>query len=185
LIDASAPPQPPRRPHQHLPIRRIGQIYKPISPHANQGNRSIHCSTSNAIHRKISINTGDRHSTSTTPRLGDSNCFGLEISAHKPAPTAGRPGYIIDSNTAVDLNLPHTSAPNSLKVTVANGDQISNVGIYNNLPVQIDTESFIIDCYNIKLGGYDFVLGVQLVKLARTDYLDFNNLTMKFWRNRR
>jgi predicted aspartyl protease len=41
----------------------------------------------------------------------------------------------IDSDTTVDLNLQRTSAPNSLKVAVANGYQISNVGIYNNLAV--------------------------------------------------
>jgi hypothetical protein len=64
---------------------------------------------------------------------------------------------VIDSDIADDLNLQRTSALNSLKVAVANGDQISNVGIYNNLPVQIATESFIIDCYSIKLGGYSFV----------------------------
>ena len=67
----------------------------------------------------------------------------------------------IDSDTAVDLNLQRTPAPNSLKVAVANGDQISNVGIYNNLSVQIDIEPFIIDGYSIKLEGYDFVLGVN------------------------
>ena len=74
---------------------------------------------------------------------------------------SGSTHNFIDSDTTVDLNLQCTSAPNSLKVEVANGDQISNVGIYNNLPVQIDTESFIIDYYSIKLGGYDFVLGVN------------------------
>ena len=74
---------------------------------------------------------------------------------------SGSTHNFIDSDTSVDLNLQRTSAPNFLKVAVANGDQISNVSIYNNLPVQIDIESFIIDCYSIKLGGYDFVLGVN------------------------
>ena len=67
----------------------------------------------------------------------------------------------IDLDTAVDLNLQCTSAPNSLNVAVANGDQISNVGIYNNLAIQIDIESFITYYYSIKLGGYDFVLSVN------------------------
>jgi len=91
----------------------------------------------------------------------------------------------INSDTAVDLNLQRMSTLNSLKVVVANGDQISNMGIYNNLPVQIDTESFIIDCYSIKLDGYDFVLGVNWLSSLGPIIWDFNNLTMKFWRNGR
>ena len=59
------------------------------------------------------------------------------------------------------------------------------MGIYNNLSVQIDTEPFIIDCYSIKLGGYDFVLGVNWLSSLGPIIWDFNNLTMKFWRNGR
>jgi len=59
------------------------------------------------------------------------------------------------------------------------------VGIYNNLPVLIDSESFIVDCYSIKLGGYDFVLGVNWLSSLGPIIWDFNNLTMKFWRNGR
>jgi hypothetical protein len=70
-------------------------------------------------------------------------------------------------------------------VAVANGDQISNVGIYNSLPIRIDTEQFIIDCYNIQLGGYDFVLGVNWLSSLGPIIWDFNNLKMKFWRNGR
>ena len=98
---------------------------------------------------------------------------------------SGSTHNFIDLDTTVDLNLQRTSTPNSPKVAVANGDQISNVGIYNNLSVQIDTEPFIIDCYSIKLGGYDFVLGVNLLSSLVPIIWDFNNLTMKFWRNGR
>ena len=52
---------------------------------------------------------------------------------------SGSTHNFIDSDTAVDLNLQRVSAPNSLKLAVTNGDQISNVGIYNDLAVQIDT----------------------------------------------
>ena len=67
----------------------------------------------------------------------------------------------IDLDTADDLHLQCIEAPNSLRVAVANADGISNVGIYNGLIVQIGTKSFIINYYNIKLGGYDFVLRVN------------------------
>ena len=98
---------------------------------------------------------------------------------------SGSTHNFIDSDTADDLQLPRTRAPNSLSVTVANGDRISNVGIYNNLRVQIDTEIFNIDCYSIKLGGYDLVLGVNWLSSLGPIIWDFNNLTMKFWRHGR
>lgn len=52
---------------------------------------------------------------------------------------SGSTHNFIDSDTAADLQLDRTDAPNSLQVAVANGDRISNVGIYNDLTVQIDT----------------------------------------------
>jgi predicted aspartyl protease len=59
---------------------------------------------------------------------------------------SGSTHNFIDSETAAELNLQQTPGPHSIKVAVANGDQISNVGIYNSLPIQIDTAQFIIDC---------------------------------------
>ena len=93
---------------------------------------------------------------------------------------SGSTHNFIDSDTADDLQITWTNAPNSLSVTVANGDRISNVGIYNNLRVQIDTKIFNINGYNIKLGGYDFVLGVNWLSSLGPIIWDFNNLTMKF-----
>lgn len=82
---------------------------------------------------------------------------------------SGSTHNFIDSDTVDDLQLPRTNAPNSLSVTIAKGDRISNVGIYNNLRVHIDTKIFNIDYYNIKLGGYDFMLGVNwLSSLTRS-----------------
>jgi hypothetical protein len=98
---------------------------------------------------------------------------------------SGSTHNFIDLETTAELNLQQTPAPHSIKVAVANGDQISNVGIYNSLPIQIDTEQFIIDCYSIKLGGYDFVLGINWLSSLGPIIWDFNNLTMKFWRNGR
>jgi predicted aspartyl protease len=93
---------------------------------------------------------------------------------------SGSTHNFIDSAIAIDLNLQQTPIPHSIKVAVANGDQISNVGIYNSLLIWIDTEQFIIDCYNIQLGGYDFVLGVNWLSSLGPIIWDFNNLTMKF-----
>lgn len=48
---------------------------------------------------------------------------------------SGSTHNFIDSVTAADLQLHRTDAPNSITVTVANGDRISNMGIYKNLTV--------------------------------------------------
>jgi predicted aspartyl protease len=98
---------------------------------------------------------------------------------------SGSTHNFIDSDTADDLHLQRIEAPNSLRVTVANGDRISKVGVYNGLTVQIGIESFIIDCYGIKLGGYDFVLGVNWLSSLGPIIWDFNNLIMQFWRHGR
>jgi predicted aspartyl protease len=52
---------------------------------------------------------------------------------------SGSTHNFIDLETAAKLNLQQTLVPHSIKVVVASGDQISNVGIYNSLPIQIDT----------------------------------------------
>ena len=106
---------------------------------------------------QISLNVVTRITTSQTMQI-QLSINGRDFLALLDS---GSTHNFIDSDTAVDLNLQRTPAPNSLKVAVANGDQISNVGIYNNLSVQIDIEPFIIDGYSIKLEGYDFVLGVN------------------------
>jgi len=106
---------------------------------------------------QISLNAVTRITTSQTMQI-QLSINGRDFLALLDS---GSTHNFIDSDTSVDLNLQRTSAPNFLKVVVANGDQISNVGIYNNLSVQIDIEPFIIDGYSIKLEGYDFVLGVN------------------------
>ena len=93
------------------------------------------------------------------------NSQSMAVTSFQALLDSGSTHNFINLDTIVDLNLQRTFAPNSPKVAVVNGDQISNMGIYNNLSVQIDTEPFIIDCYSIKLGGYDFILGVNWLSL--------------------
>lgn len=51
----------------------------------------------------------------------------------------------IDSDIADTLQLNQLAAPCTITVAVANGERISNVGIFNNLTVQIETEIFNIN----------------------------------------
>lgn len=64
----------------------------------------------------------------------------------------------IDSETAQALNLNRTEAPDNITVAVANENRIRNVGIFNNLTVQIGTEIFTVDYYSIKSSWEDTIL---------------------------
>lgn len=86
----------------------------------------------------------------------------MQTPSSDPDPSSRSNDDFIDSAMAINLNLQQTTVPHAIKVTVANWDQISNVGIYNSLLIRIDTKQFVIDCYSINLGGYDFVLVVNL-----------------------
>ncbi|EEC80348.1 hypothetical protein OsI_22431 [Oryza sativa Indica Group] len=70
-----------------------------------------------------------------------------------------------------------------LNVMVANGDQVTSSGICSGIPIKIDSEDFIIDCYVIPLEGYDVVLGVQWLRTLGPILWDFDKLTMSFWRD--
>lgn len=49
----------------------------------------------------------------------------------------------------------------SLRVEVANGDQVSSGGIARNLTLSIAGETFTMDALAIPLGGFNIVLGVS------------------------
>lgn len=52
-------------------------------------------------------------------------------------------------------------AQHSLRVAVANGDRVESSGCCRNLKISIADEDFVIDCYELALGSYEMVLGVQ------------------------
>lgn len=70
-----------------------------------------------------------------------------------------------------------------LNVMVANGDQVTSSGICSGIPIKIDSEDFITDCYVIPLVGYNVVLGVQWLRTLGPILWDFDKLTMSFWRD--
>jgi predicted aspartyl protease len=50
-----------------------------------------------------------------------------------------------------------------LNVMVANGDRVRSPGVCLATPVIIGSEAFSIDYFTLDLGGFDLVLGVQLL----------------------
>jgi hypothetical protein len=44
---------------------------------------------------------------------------------------------------------------------VSNGDRVPCEGMARNVTVQIDQEEFTINCFNIDLGGFNLVFGID------------------------
>ncbi|KAK1681517.1 hypothetical protein QYE76_042365 [Lolium multiflorum] len=67
-------------------------------------------------------------------------------------------------------------------VTVANGDRIACQGVARQVPVLIGDEPFSIDCVDIDLGCYDFILGVDFLSTLGPILWDLDVLSLIFWR---
>jgi hypothetical protein len=66
-----------------------------------------------------------------------------------------------------------------LRVTVANGDRLPCVGIARDVPVIINNESSIT-CVGMRLGCFDFILGVDFLETLGTIQWNFRELTLSF-----
>ena len=67
-----------------------------------------------------------------------------------------------------------------LRVTVANGDRLRCHGIAQNVPITIGDEHFTISCAGIDLGSFDFILGVDFLRMLGPILWDFDDLCMTF-----
>jgi hypothetical protein len=72
-----------------------------------------------------------------------------------------------------------------LRVTVANGDRLPCAGIARDVPVIINDESFSITCVGMRLGCFDFILGVDFLETLGTIQWNFRALTLSFQRQGR
>jgi hypothetical protein len=72
-----------------------------------------------------------------------------------------------------------------LRVTVANGDRLPCAGIARDVPVIINDESFSITCVGMRLGCFDFILGVDFLEMLGTIQWNFRALTLSFQRQGR
>ena len=72
-----------------------------------------------------------------------------------------------------------------LRVTVANGDRLACAGVARNVPISIEGEAFSITCVDLKLGCFDYILGVDYLRTLGAILWDFEAMTMAFWRDGR
>jgi hypothetical protein len=70
-----------------------------------------------------------------------------------------------------------------LHVAVANGDRVSSPGCCKNLRISVDGEGFYIDYYDLALGSYEMVLGVQWLESLGPMLWDFGKSTLTQQRN--
>jgi hypothetical protein len=70
-----------------------------------------------------------------------------------------------------------------LQVTVANGDRLTSFGCRYGLSVIVGDKVFHIDCFGLRLGSFDMVLGVQWRESLGPILWDFEKRTMAFIRN--
>jgi hypothetical protein len=70
-----------------------------------------------------------------------------------------------------------------LLMSITNGDHVSNPGCCRNLRLTVGGEPFDIDLYDIALGTYDMVLGIQWVESLGPILWDFGCRTIVFVRN--
>jgi hypothetical protein len=68
----------------------------------------------------------------------------------------------------------------SIKVKVANGDEIVSPGKCKNTKVKLQGYTFVVDLYVLPLAGCDIVLGIQWLRTLGPILWDFLNLTMQF-----
>jgi hypothetical protein len=86
----------------------------------------------------------------------------------------------LDTTARVGIKFGGTTG---LRVTVANGKRVQNLGCCKNLPITIGDEPFTLDCYGLALGPYEMVLDVQWLESLGPILWDFAKHTIVFVRN--
>ena len=77
------------------------------------------------------------------------------------------------------LHLPSTPHP-TIKVLVANGDNIPCQGMARSIDLWVGTEQFSIDCIGLTLGAFDVILGFEFLWLLGPILWDCDCMSMSF-----
>jgi hypothetical protein len=72
---------------------------------------------------------------------------------------SGSTHNFVDLDTAERIGLKFGGRA-GLRVTVANSERVHSPSYCKDLPITIDDELFILDCFGLTLGSYEMVLGV-------------------------
>lgn len=70
-------------------------------------------------------------------------------------------------NTGVVCRIELVTGACNLLATVVNGDNVAYTSVARNVAMCIGRDDFLINCFGIKLGGFDLVLGVDYPKLQK------------------
>ncbi|XP_071681819.1 uncharacterized protein [Lolium perenne] len=86
------------------------------------------------------------------------------------------------SNTAMRRLALQPAGSEKYSVTVANGDRLMCQGVARQVPMLVGDEPFAIDCADIDLGCYDFILGLDFLSTLGPILWDLDALSLIFWR---
>lgn len=92
---------------------------------------------------------------------------------------SGSTHNFINTGVLCQLQL-STSAYHTMRIAVANGDRVPCEGVARNVALAISTEEFSISCFDINLGGFDVILGVDFLCTLRPILWDFEDLCLSF-----
>jgi hypothetical protein len=76
---------------------------------------------------------------------------------------SGSTHNFIDVGLMCPLRLSTTPHP-TMRILVANGDRVPCEGVARDVTLAIGTEEFSINCYDIDLGGFDVILGIDFLR---------------------
>jgi hypothetical protein len=97
---------------------------------------------------------------------------------------SGSTHNFVDTDVAAHAGIQLCGA-SGLRVAVANGDRVHNMGCYKDLRITVAGEPFDIDIYGLALGSFDVVFGVQWLESLRPVLWDFTKRMIAFVRGGR
>lgn len=123
-----------------------------------------------SLHALAGVRAPKFNTIKVRARVGLMDCLALLDS--------GSTHNFLSETTARQANVALQPCP-SLHVTVANGDRVASLGRCPMQRVVIGASAFDVDFYALPLGGYDIVLGAQLLSTLVPKLWDFAD--QSFW----
>ncbi|XP_066374518.1 uncharacterized protein [Miscanthus floridulus] len=83
-------------------------------------------------------------------------------------------------NARVMCHIRLVTGDSHMRVTMANGNNVTCTGMARNVAMRFGKEDFTISCFGIDLGGFDLILGVDYLRTLGPILWDFEDLCMSF-----
>jgi hypothetical protein len=111
------------------------------------------------------------------------NAMHLPVSIHGHRLVAlldsGSTHNFIDADLMRHLRLSIAPHP-TMRILVVNGDRVPCEGVAHDVALAIGTKEFSISCFDINLGDFDVILGVDFLRTLGPILWDFEDLCMAF-----